>query len=138
MQESVAISGCQLSTGPVTKFSDYVTKLAAKLHLCDNTGLLEGARADLKARNVAGEAGGRACGSLATTAAALAKLGCMPQSIDQGRLAAVGDPCSIQSVRLSYHAAVNLNNTSACKPSFEAEHALCYSARPATYMDDFH
>lgn len=46
---------------------------------------------------MASEAGGGACGSLATTAAALAKLGCMSQSIDQGRLAAVGDSYSIES-----------------------------------------
>lgn len=71
---------------------------------CANTAQCEGAKADLKPRDVAGEAGGGACGSPATTAAALAKLGCMPQSIDQGRLAAVGDSCSTES-SCSHHGA---------------------------------
>ena len=37
----------------------------------------EASKADLKASNVAGEAGSRSSGSLATAAAALAQLGCM-------------------------------------------------------------
>lgn len=53
----------------------------------------EASKADLEASNVASEARSRPSGSLATAAAALAQLGCMAKSIDQGRLAAVGDPC---------------------------------------------
>ena len=47
----------------------------------------------LKACDMASESRGSASGCFPTAAVVLAKLGCMPQSIDQGGLAAIWDAC---------------------------------------------
>jgi len=47
----------------------------------------------LKACDMASESGGGTSGCFPTAAVVLAKLGCMPQSIDQGGLAAIWDAC---------------------------------------------
>lgn len=77
------------------------------------TGLCEVAKTDLKARYAASEARSGARGSLATTAAALAKLGCLAESIDQGRLPAVRDPYS-DKCGCSHHGPQLWKTRSAC------------------------
>ena len=47
----------------------------------------------LKTCNMASESGGGTSGCFPTAAVVLAKLGCMPQSIDQSGLSAIRDAC---------------------------------------------